>query len=36
MWVLAAAVVARRLPPKRFEKRKKRNLFLSETNNRVT
>lgn len=27
MWVLAAAVVARRLPPKRVEKK---NLFLSE------
>lgn len=39
MWVLAAAVVARRLLPKRFGKKKKpkkKNLFLSETNNRVT
>lgn len=34
MWVLAAAVVTRRLPPKRFGGKK--NLFLSETNNRVT
>lgn len=32
-WVLAAAVVARRLPHKR---KGKKNLFLSETNNSVT